>query len=43
MNSKKYEVKRKFDNGGIQKERMPPEVLRKIIKDHGDMSSKKFR
>jgi pre-mRNA-processing factor 8 len=22
---------------------LPPEVLRKIIKDHGDMSSKKFR
>lgn len=22
---------------------MPPEVLRKIIKDHGDMSSKKYR
>jgi hypothetical protein len=22
---------------------MPPEHLRKIIKDHGDMSSKKFR
>ena len=22
---------------------MPPEILRKIIKDHGDMSSKKYR
>ena len=22
---------------------LPPEVLRKIIKDHGDMSSKRFR
>ena len=22
---------------------MPPEVLRKIIKDHGDMSSKKYK
>ena len=22
---------------------LPPEVLRKIIKDHGDMSTKKFR
>ncbi|KAL4464690.1 hypothetical protein ABPG74_011251 [Tetrahymena malaccensis] len=43
MNSKKYEEKRKFDNSGIQKEKMPPEVIRKIIKDHGDMSSKKFR
>jgi pre-mRNA-processing factor 8 len=26
-----------------QKELLPPEVLRKIMKDHGDMSSKKFR
>lgn len=26
-----------------QKEDMPPEHLRKIIKDHGDMSSKKFK
>jgi len=26
-----------------QKEMLPPEVLRKIIKDHGDMSTKKFR
>ena len=26
-----------------QKEEMPPEHLRKIIRDHGDMSSKKFR
>ena len=26
-----------------QKEDMPPEHLRKIIRDHGDMSSKKFR
>jgi hypothetical protein len=25
------------------KEAMPPEHLRKIVRDHGDMSSKKFR
>lgn len=28
MNSKRYEEKRKFDNGGLRKEKMPPEVLR---------------
>ena len=27
----------------FEKEELPPEVLRKIIKDHGDMSSKKFK
>ena len=25
------------------KEEMPPEHVRKIVKDHGDMTSKKFR
>lgn len=28
MNQKRYEEKRKFDNSGLQKEKMPPEVLR---------------
>ncbi|XP_050384074.1 pre-mRNA-processing-splicing factor 8A-like [Argentina anserina] len=28
---------------GSQKEDMPPEHVRKIIKEHGDMSSKKYR
>ena len=27
----------------VQKEEMPAEHVRKIIRDHGDMSSKKFR
>lgn len=26
-----------------QKEDMPPEHIRKIIRDHGDMSSRKYR
>jgi pre-mRNA-processing factor 8 len=43
LNSKRYGEKRKFGYVETQKELLPPEVLRKIIKDHGDMSSKKFR
>ncbi|KAI9220140.1 PRP8 pre-mRNA processing factor 8 [Blastocladiella britannica] len=42
--AQKYSEKRKV--GGISqpvKAAMPPEHLRKIIKDHGDMSSRKFR
>eukprot|EP01053_Blabericola_migrator_P006065 Blabericola_migrator_1__6064@NODE_305_length_10106_cov_125_059269_g249_i0_p1_GENE_NODE_305_length_10106_cov_125_059269_g249_i0NODE_305_length_10106_cov_125_059269_g249_i0_p1_ORF_typecomplete_len2341_score504_88PROCN/PF08083_11/2_2e159PRP8_domainIV/PF12134_8/1_4e132U6snRNA_bdg/PF10596_9/3_4e100U6snRNA_bdg/PF10596_9/18PRO8NT/PF08082_11/9_4e89U5_2snRNA_bdg/PF10597_9/8_2e76PROCT/PF08084_11/6_3e46RRM_4/PF10598_9/1_9e43GIIM/PF08388_11/0_059_NODE_305_length_10106_cov_125_059269_g249_i0304210064 len=31
------------EHGGHQKPEMPPEHLRKIIADHGDMSSRKFR
>jgi len=40
---------RKFKNSkkhGLdisQKDMVPPEILRKIVKDHGDMSSKRFR
>lgn len=44
LNSKRYGEKRKY--GGVDtslKEDMPPEHLRKIIKDHGDMTSRKFR
>jgi hypothetical protein len=43
MNSKRYGEKRKFGYVEPQKEDMPPEHVRKIIKDHGDMSNKKFR
>jgi pre-mRNA-processing factor 8 len=43
LNQKRYGEKRKFGYVETQKENMPPEHLRKIIKDHGDMSSKKFR
>ncbi|GAU12484.1 hypothetical protein TSUD_230170 [Trifolium subterraneum] len=42
-NSKRYSDQRKFGFTEPQKEDMPPEHIRKIIKDHGDVSSKKFR
>eukprot|EP00735_Rhodelphis_limneticus_P013308 TRINITY_DN692_c0_g1::TRINITY_DN692_c0_g1_i1::g.28748::m.28748 TRINITY_DN692_c0_g1::TRINITY_DN692_c0_g1_i1::g.28748 ORF type:complete len:2358 (+),score=811.76,sp/Q99PV0/PRP8_MOUSE/82.36/0.0,PROCN/PF08083.6/1.3e-219,PRP8_domainIV/PF12134.3/8.5e-126,U6-snRNA_bdg/PF10596.4/8.9e-94,PRO8NT/PF08082.6/6.6e-81,U5_2-snRNA_bdg/PF10597.4/3.6e-69,PROCT/PF08084.6/1.3e+04,PROCT/PF08084.6/1.4e-48,RRM_4/PF10598.4/1.8e-44,JAB/PF01398.16/9.6e-08,Lipocalin_3/PF12702.2/0.43 TRINITY_DN692_c0_g1_i1:123-7076(+) len=43
LNSKRYSDKRKFGYVEAHKEDMPPEHVRKIIKDHGDMTSKKFR
>ncbi|KAJ3699012.1 hypothetical protein LUZ61_002717 [Rhynchospora tenuis] len=43
LNSKRYGDKRKFGFVEAQKEDMPPEHVRKIIRDHGDMSSKKYR
>jgi len=43
LNTKRYNEKRKFGYVEAQKELLPPEILRKIIKDHGDMASKKFR
>jgi pre-mRNA-processing factor 8 len=43
MNGKKYGEKRKFGYVDSVKDDMPPEHVRKIIKDHGDMTSKKFR
>ncbi len=41
--SRKYGERRKFGYVDAEKDHMPPEHARKIIKDHGDMSSKKFR
>ncbi|KAK9710766.1 pre-mRNA-splicing factor 8, partial [Basidiobolus ranarum] len=43
INTKRYGDKRRFGFVEHQKEDMPPEHIRKIIKDHGDMSNKKFR
>jgi pre-mRNA-processing factor 8 len=43
MTTKRYNERRKFGYVEAQKEDFPPEHVRKIIKDHGDMSSKKFR
>ena len=40
LQSKRYAEKRKFGFVDAQKEDMPPEHLRKIIRDHGDMSSR---
>ncbi|KAM1010125.1 hypothetical protein TB1_044766 [Malus domestica] len=43
LNSNRYRVKRKFRYLEAQKEDMPPDHARKVIKDHDDMSSKQFR
>jgi pre-mRNA-processing factor 8 len=43
VNAKRFSERRKHGYVESQKELLPPEVLRKIIKDHGDMSSKRFR
>jgi pre-mRNA-processing factor 8 len=43
LNAKRYGKKAKFGYVEQEKTDMPPEAVRKIIKDHGDMSSKKFR
>ncbi|KAJ1517390.1 Pre-mRNA-processing-splicing factor 8 [Coelomomyces lativittatus] len=43
LHAQRFSEKKKFGMSMPQKEKMPPEHLRKIIKDHGDMSSKKFR
>jgi pre-mRNA-processing factor 8 len=40
VNTKKYSENKKFN---FKKEDLPPEHLRKIIKDHGDMSTKKYQ
>jgi pre-mRNA-processing factor 8 len=42
-NTKKFESKRKFGYQETLKSDMPPENLRRIVKDHGDLSNKKFR
>uniref|UniRef100_A0A0M3HZ85 MPN domain-containing protein n=1 Tax=Ascaris lumbricoides TaxID=6252 RepID=A0A0M3HZ85_ASCLU len=43
LQSKRYAEKRKFGFVDAQKEDMPPEHVRKIIRDHGDMTSRKYR
>jgi hypothetical protein len=43
LNSKRFSKKKKGGYVDALKEDMPPEHVRKIIRDHGDMSSKKFR
>eukprot|EP00392_Amoebophrya_sp_AT5.2_P007183 g7197.t1 len=43
LNARRYGQKRKFGHTHDAKEEMHPASLRKIIKDHGDMSSRKFR
>lgn len=43
LNSRRYGQRRKHGYVEAPKEEMPPEHVRKIVKDHGDMTSKKFR
>jgi pre-mRNA-processing factor 8 len=43
LNTKRYSDKRKVGASDPVKEDMPAQHVRKLIKDHGDMSSKKFR
>lgn len=43
LQSKRFAEKRKFGFVDAQKEDMPPEHIRKIIRDHGDMTSRKYR
>lgn len=43
LNTKRYGEKRRFGYVESSKDELPPEHLRKLIKDHGDMSAKKFR
>ncbi|KAI9573652.1 NUC071 domain-containing protein [Boletus coccyginus] len=43
MQKKRYGEKRKGGYVDMGKQDLPPEHVRKIIKDHGDMSNRKFR
>lgn len=43
LNAKRYGDRLKFGHIAPEKEEMFPEHLRKIIRDHGDMSAKKFK
>lgn len=43
LQTKRFAEKRKFGFVDAQKEDMPPEHIRKIIRDHGDMTSRKYR
>ncbi|XP_038114619.1 pre-mRNA-processing-splicing factor 8 [Culex quinquefasciatus] len=43
LQTKRFAEKRKFGFIDAQKEDMPPEHIRKIIRDHGDMTSRKYR
>ena len=43
MQTKKYSSKRNMQTYTAQKAQMPPDFLRKILQDHGDMSSKRYQ
>ncbi|CAF3471891.1 unnamed protein product [Rotaria sp. Silwood1] len=42
LQTKRYSDKRCFDFTDIDKEDLPPEHIRKIIRDRGNMTNKKF-
>jgi pre-mRNA-processing factor 8 len=41
LSKRKWAAKKKHGYSEAQKEELAPEVVRKIVKDHGDMTSKK--
>ncbi|KAJ2777092.1 pre-mRNA-splicing factor 8 [Coemansia javaensis] len=43
LNAQRYDTRRRMGFAEQEKAEMPPEHLRKIIRDHGDMSARKFR
>jgi pre-mRNA-processing factor 8 len=43
LSKRKWASKKKVGAQGTQKEELAPEIVRKIVKDHGDMTSRKFR
>ena len=43
LSKRKWASKKKPGAQGAQKEELAPEIVRKIVKDHGDMTSRKFR
>ena len=43
LNHKRFNPTKKQASSNSQKHMMPPEHLRKILKDHGDMSAKKYK
>lgn len=43
LNSKRFSDRKKHGFHQPQKENLPPEHVRKIVKDHGDMTHKKFQ
>ena len=42
-NNKKFSEKKKQGFVETQKETLPPEILRKVMKDHTDLSGRKYR
>lgn len=43
LSQNRFNDKKQFGFIEGRKEKLPPEIIRKIIKDHGDLSSRKFR